>query len=126
MAEAGGRLFVDVTRYLASPASRASLLETFGKSDPLIRDALQTILDRGDFIRSVPDEGPAWAPPGGAPATPIETDPAIPADLIARSQASIAALKRDIETKSGSALLDFIVADLQERKRTLFDPEAFK
>jgi rifampicin phosphotransferase len=126
MYEAAGRLFVDVTRQLASAASRASLLETLGKSDPLIRDALQTILDRGDFIRSVPDEGPAWAPPGSAAATPIEADPAIPADLVARSEASIAALKRDIETKSGSTLLDFILADLEERKRTLFDPRSLQ
>src|SRR5207248_3342099 len=62
MAEAGGRLFVDVTQLLASPASRAGLLEALGRSDPLIRDALQTVLERDDFIRSVPDDGPAWAP----------------------------------------------------------------
>src|SRR6202020_2551770 len=36
---AGGRLFVDVASDLASPASRSSLLEVFGKSDPLIGDA---------------------------------------------------------------------------------------
>jgi rifampicin phosphotransferase len=123
MAEAGGRLFVDVTRGLASPASRAGLLEVMGRGDPLIRDALQTILDRGDFIRSLPDEGPAGAPASGAPA-PIETDPAIVAELIGRSQASIAAVKRDIRTKSGSALLDFILADFQELRRILFDPRS--
>ena len=33
-------------------------------------------------------------------------------------------LKRDIRTKSGPALLDFILADLQELKRILFDPQA--
>jgi pyruvate,water dikinase len=123
MAEAGGRLFVDVTRGLAAPASRASLLEVLGKGDPLIRDALETILERDDFIPSLQDEGPGWSPPGGAPA-PIEIDPAIVADLIGRSQASIAALKRDIRTKSGSELLDFILADIQELKRILFDPES--
>ncbi|HUE20054.1 MAG TPA: PEP/pyruvate-binding domain-containing protein [Bryobacteraceae bacterium] len=58
MAEAAGRLFVDVTEGLASPVSRAGLLGVLGKSDPLIGDALQTILDRGDFIPSLPDEGP--------------------------------------------------------------------
>src|ERR687895_551692 len=125
MYEAGGRLFVDVTRDLALPASRASLLEVLGKSDPLIRDALQTILERGDFIRSHPDEGRGAAPAGGAPA-PIETDPAIVAELIGRSQASIAALKRDIATLSGSALLDFILADLQELRRILFDPRSMQ
>src|SRR5438067_13821887 len=123
MFEAGGRLFVDVVRDLGSPASRAGLMEVFGRGDPLLSDALQTILDRGDFIRSLPDEGPGGAPAGGAPA-PIETDPAIVAELIARSQASIAALKRDIQTKSGSALLDFILAALQEMKRILVDPQS--
>ncbi len=123
MAEAGGRLFVDVTRILAAPASRASLLEVMGKGDPLIRDALQTILDRGDFIPSLPDEGPGWAPPGGAPG-PIETDPVIVDELIQRSLASIAVLKRNIRTKSGSALLDFILADIQELRRILFDPQS--
>ncbi len=123
MYEAGGRLFVDVTQRLASPASRAGLLEVLGKSDPLIGDALQTILERGDFIPSLPDEGPGGPPAGGAPA-PIETDPAIVTELIGRSQASIAALKRDIRTKSGSALLDFILADIQELKRILFDPRS--
>jgi rifampicin phosphotransferase len=123
MYEAGGRLFVDVTRGLASPASRAGLLEVLGKSDPLIGDALQTVLQRDDFIPSRPDDGSGGAPAGGAPA-PIETDPAIVAELIGRSQASIAALKRDIRTKSGSALLDFILADVQELKRILFDPQS--
>jgi phosphoenolpyruvate synthase/pyruvate phosphate dikinase len=123
MYEAGGRLFVDVTQRLASPASRASLLEVMGRGDPLIRDALETVLDRGDFIPSLPDEA-AGGPPHGDAAAPIETDPAIVADLIGRSQASIAALKRDIRTKSGSALLDFILADIQELKRILFDPRS--
>jgi len=120
---AGGRLFVDVALGLASPASRAGLLEVLGKSDPLIRDALQSILDRGGFIPSLPDEGPAGVPAGGAQA-PIETDPAIVTDLIGRNQESIAALKRDIRTKSDSALLDFILADIQELRRILFDPKS--
>ncbi len=123
MAEAGGRLFVDVTQALASPASRVSLLDLMGKSDPLLLDALQTILDRGDFVRSRPDDGPAWAPPGGAPA-PTETDRAIVAELIERSQASIATVKRDIRAKSGAALLDFILTDIEELRRILFDPQS--
>ncbi len=123
MSEAGGRLFVDVTQGLASPASRAGLLDVLGKSDPLIRDALETILERGDFIRSLPDAAPAWAPPGGGH-TAIETDPAIVNDLIARSQASIATLKHDIRKKSGSALLDFILA--HELKRIEFDPRSMQ
>ena len=33
-------------------------------------------------------------------------------------------MERDIRTKSGSALLDFILADIQELKRILFDPRS--
>jgi len=123
MYEAGGRLFVDVAPDLASPTSRASLLEVMGKSDPLIADALQTIVERQDFIATLPDGGPVRPPTGGAPA-PIETDPAIVEELIERSQESIATLKLDIRTLSGSALFDFILADIQELKRILFDPRS--
>src|ERR1700733_7595015 len=120
---AGGRLFVDVASQLASPASRAGLLEVIGKSDPLIGDALRSILERGDFVPSLTDEGPGGAPAGGAQA-PIETDPSIVTDLIGRNQESIAALKRDIRTKSGSALFNFILADILELKRILFEPRS--
>src|SRR5215212_9503211 len=125
MAEAGGRLFVDVTEELASPASRARFLGLLGKFDPLIGDALHTIIERDGFLRSVPDEGPAWAPPGAGPAS-VEADPAIVAKLIERSEASIAALKRDIRTKSGSALLDFILANIQELKQIQFDSQSLQ
>ncbi|MFF4875215.1 rifamycin-inactivating phosphotransferase [Micromonospora sp. NPDC000668] len=118
---AGGRLFVDATRALASPASRAGLLEVVGRGDPLIRDALETVLDRGDFVPTLPDRGPAGPPAGGSPA-PIETDPAIVTELIERSQASIAALRRDIRTKTGPALFDFLLEAFQEHKRVLGDP----
>ncbi len=120
---AGGRLFVDVASDLASPASRAGLLEVMGKGDPLVRDALETILERDDFIPTLRDESPGSAPGGGMPA-PIETDPAIVIGLIERSEASIAKLKSDIRGKSGSALFDFILADIQELRRILFDPQS--
>jgi len=123
MSEAGGRLFVDVTRLLGSATSRAGLFQALVRSDPLIGDALQTILDRGDFIPTLPDDGQVFAPAGGEPAT-LETDPAIVAELIDSSEASIAALKHDIRTKSGPALLEFIFADLRELQRILMDPKS--
>jgi rifampicin phosphotransferase len=127
MAEAGGRLFVDVTRMLASRASRAGFLAMVGKSDPLIGDALRTIVEREGFLPPAANEELAWTPPGGGPA-PIETttNPAIVAELIELNQASIAKLRRDIRTKTGTALLDFIQADIQELKRLLFDPRSIQ
>lgn len=90
MNEAGGRLFVDVTDALASPASREGLVEAMARFDPLTGDALRTIVDRGDLVPSVPADGPggapAGAPPAGGPPPPIETDPAIVTELIERNQ----------------------------------------
>ncbi|EFL29611.1 phosphoenolpyruvate synthase [Streptomyces viridochromogenes DSM 40736] len=121
MHEAGGRLFVDVTRRLASPASRAGLLDIVGRGDPLVRDALETVLDLEDFVRALPDADPGGPPVGGA-STSIETDPAIVTELIERSEASVAALERDIRTKSGPELFDFLLEAFDEHKRVLSDP----
>lgn len=125
MHEAGGRVFVDVTRTLASPASRAGLLALFRNSDPLTSDALQKLLERGDFIRELPGGAPVGAPPL-APTAPIEDKPDLVTDLIARAEAALATLKRDIQAKSGVALLDFILADIQETKRILFDAQSMQ
>ncbi|QFZ78520.1 phosphoenolpyruvate synthase [Streptomyces fagopyri] len=125
MHAAGGRLFVDVTPRLASPATRAALLDVMGRGDPLVRDALETVLDRGDFVPSLPDTGPGAPPAGGAPA-PIETDPAIVTELIERSEVSVAALERDIRTKTGPALFDFLLDAFEEHRRVLGDPLNFQ
>ncbi|MCU7724344.1 phosphoenolpyruvate synthase [Actinoplanes sp. KI2] len=115
--EAGGRLFVDATPQLASPG-RAAFLDLVGRGDPLFRDALETVLERG-FIR----EAPGAAPPPAHPANPpIETDPAIVTGLIERSEASLAALRRDIAGKTGPALFDFLGEAFEEHKRVLTDP----
>ena len=121
MTEAGGRLFVDATRALSTPAGRTGLLDLVGRGDPLTRDALETVLDRDDFLPLLPDPAPGTSPAGGAPA-PIETDPAVVDGLIERSRASIDALRRDIATKAGPALFDFLPEAFEEHKRVLTDP----
>lgn len=121
MPHAGGRLFVDVTRRLASPASRAALLDLVGRGDPLIRDALESVLARDGFVPSLPDAAPGARPAGGGPA-PIETDRAIVTELIERSQVSLDALEREIRTKSGPALFDYLLEAFDEHKRVLGDP----
>lgn len=125
MSEAGGRLFVDVTQMLASPASRDTLLSALGNSDPRISDALQEVLDRGDFVRERPDAGPAWSPPG-AGSSAVATDPAIVTALIERSEASLAETRREVQSRTGSELLAFIRDDLQKRKGEQFDPRSLQ
>jgi pyruvate,water dikinase len=125
MSTAGGRLFVDVTRPLGSPTAGASLVKALGTSDPLIGDALQSVIDRGDFIPVLPDPDAAALPrsvAGGGPA-PVKTDPAVVTAIVDRAQASAGTLKRDIQGKHGPDLLDFIAADAQELKKVMFTPQ---
>ena len=131
MVAAGGRLFVDITKQLATPSGRDVLLNVLGGFDPLIKDALTTLIER-DFVALSPGDAKAPGPGQGKRDTwaenfqaQVEDDPAIVADLIARSQAAIEALKREIRTKSGTDLLDFILEDVQLSKRRLTESRNF-
>jgi phosphoenolpyruvate synthase/pyruvate phosphate dikinase len=132
MRTAGGRLFVDVAPMLASPVGRETMVNVLGKSDPIIKDALTTILERGDFIKPLPDNnkesGPgkrdkAVSPPNYQALN--DYDPTIVSDLIKTNQTSIEALKQNIQTKLGSDLFDFILEDIQQLKKTNSDPQSF-
>ena len=132
MYQAGGRLFVDVADDLASPAKRNILVNVLGKSDPLIRDALTTLLEREDFIKLIPDDQQELSSGQSNQGTPppnfqaqLENDPTIVSNLIRNRQASIEELKQTIKTKSGSDLFDFILQDKQNLRQSLSDPQSF-
>ncbi|PGZ63722.1 phosphoenolpyruvate synthase [Bacillus cereus] len=126
--QAGGRLFVDVAQRLASPTSRELLLNMIGNSEPLIKDALTTVVERDDFITLLPEDekeknvGKSGPPVSSQPQ--IENNPAIVTDLIKMNQASIEELKRNMQTKSGVEVLDFILEDIQQLKKILFHPQS--
>ncbi|GAE89783.1 phosphoenolpyruvate synthase [Acetivibrio straminisolvens] len=131
MRKAGGRLFVDVTYMLNSPDSREALLDTMGQHDPLIKDALMTIIEREDFIKSLPDNKKEQSSIESKKSvqslgfqTEIENNSTIVFDLIKRNETSIEELKHNIQTKSGADLLDFILEDIRELKKSLFDPQS--
>ncbi len=128
MRKAGGRLFVDATQQLASPASRDYLINTLGKSDPLVRDALTTIIERDNFITLLPDEETEKSASKSKPPVSlqpeIENDPAIVTELIKNSEASLEELKENMQLKSGVDVLDFILEDIQQLKKVLFNPQS--
>ncbi|MGG0281001.1 phosphoenolpyruvate synthase [Bacillus pacificus] len=128
MRKAGGRLFVDATQRLASPASRDYLINTLGKSDPLIRDALTTVVERDNFITLLPDEetekSASKSKPPVSSQPEIESDPAIVTELIQNSEASLEELKQNMQLKSGVDILDFILEDIQQLKKVLFNPQS--
>ncbi|MCR8558792.1 phosphoenolpyruvate synthase [Mucilaginibacter sp. BJC16-A38] len=127
MFKAGGRLFVDVMDLLATPVGSANLLEAMVQHDPLIKDALLTIIERGDFIKSLPNDEQApvivKSTKGMSSAdilAQVGSDPEIVADLIKDSETSVEALKQNIQTKSGPALFDFIREDIEQSKKMIF------
>ena len=132
MDKAGGRLFVDIAQDLASPAKRDIIVNVLGKSDPLLKDALMTILKRRDFIESLPNditEPSSSKSNHGVSLARFQTlndyDPQIVSDLIKSSQTSIDELRRDIQTKSGSVLFDFILEDIQKLRKSISDSQSF-
>ncbi|MFZ5480128.1 MAG: phosphoenolpyruvate synthase [Myxococcota bacterium] len=120
---AGGRLFVDVTKELGSPAGRGFLLNGLGRFDPLVRDALATVIGRREIAEVAAD---APGPPPGPPpaAAPTVDDEALVADLAARSRAAFDALREGIRGRSGTDLLDFVHEDVLALRRSLADPRS--
>lgn len=131
MHEAGGRLFVDITRQLSAPESRKKLIETFGQSDVLIRDAVASIASRKGFIKPSPD---AKLPQAGyveknlpwSYLANFERDTTLVAELMGEAEASLAVLKQNIQKKSGTALFDFIREDLAILKQIRSNPKGWE
>lgn len=126
MAEAGGRMFADVAADLAVPAKRNILINVLGSIDPLIKDALTNIIERGDFIQTLHEETENNVTTPPSPFLTLQDyPPGIVTELISKSETVIAALQHNIQSVSGPALIDFILDDLQDMRKTLADPKYF-
>jgi pyruvate,water dikinase len=129
MRTAGGRLFIDITSMLATPDGRQRLMNTLAKSEPLIKDALETIMER-DFVKVEGEEKQkasdknSKVPPSPVAQPPIELNPSTVTGLIKESQTYIADLKQNIRKKSGEELFGFILEDLQQRKNAAFTQQS--
>ncbi|MBO9672590.1 MAG: phosphoenolpyruvate synthase [Sphingobacteriaceae bacterium] len=128
MYKAGGRLFVDVIDSLVTATGRKNLLEAMEQHDPLIKDALVTIIERKGFIKSLPDDEESVlivkSTKGLSAAeilAQVGKDPEIVSELIKQSEESIEILKQNIQTKSGPELFDFIMEDIELSKKMAFD-----
>lgn len=87
-----------------------------------------TIVEREDFIKSSSDgkivPSPITSSKGKTFSdiqVQIENNPTIVSELMKSSQTSIEELKQNIQTKSGSDLIDFILEDIQQLKKILFN-----
>ncbi len=124
MHEAAGRLFVDVAAQLSRPRSRAAVLDALGTGDPLIGDALRTVLAAG----SVPDLADPDAPTASRYDPPnveaLPTDPAVVDELVAVTDAAVDATERVMAAATGPAVFQSIRVDLADLKRLLTLPRS--
>ncbi|MGL5646370.1 MAG: phosphoenolpyruvate synthase [Clostridium sp.] len=127
MYEAGGRLFVDIYDGLSSPKMRNLLIKNLGDSEPLIKDALQTIVNRGDFIENVEEsykEEPVKEIEYREFKPLINGDEELVLKLIEKTNNSIEVLKKDIQDKTGDELIKFIEDDINTLKKLITDKES--
>ncbi|SFG11480.1 pyruvate, water dikinase [Desulfotomaculum arcticum] len=133
--KAGGRLFVDVSHDMASTIGRRILLSAMmGKNDPLMQNAFKSIIQRKDFMKSLPrgqrifslrTEGMSGAMFIEAFKIYRQNDVEIVYNLISRSEASIKEVQQKIAGLSGEELLAFIVEDNKRLKEVLYQPRSF-
>jgi pyruvate,water dikinase len=128
--KAGGRLFIDWTHDLATPAGRQIAMGALGRNDPLIANAIRSLTQRPDFLERLP-QGKSVIPraiAGRSRAMNLRiarifrrNDPAVLQHLMDQSEASIRELRERIANCSGDELFALIVQDLQQMK-VLRDP----
>lgn len=121
---AGGRLFIEITQMLASPAGRERLMNTLGKSDPLIKDALITIMARENFIKFTPDDKQVCSPAKSDKEPPPAS---VPASFKSDKEAPSANMQTPIKSDKEASPVNVqtpiqsdpeIVADLIRRSET--------
>ncbi|OOQ56799.1 rifamycin-inactivating phosphotransferase [Mucilaginibacter pedocola] len=121
MYTAGGRLFVDIAAGLATAAGRQALMNTLGQSDPLVRDALETLMARENIEKPEADVTPLSAAP--PPRPQIANDPAVAAKLVQQSRELMASLQQHLEGKHGAEVFSLILEDIRQLKQLLFEPD---
>lgn len=132
--KAGGRLFLELTHDLASPVGRLLGISTMGRSDPLMKNAIQTLMKRKGFLKSLPRgkraismgrEGMSWSLPLQAYLVYRRNDPSFIRELIAGNEASLQELRQRIAGLSGDELFAFILRDYDRFKKMMYDPRGF-
>jgi len=125
MYAAGGRMFVDIAQALAIPTLQKTMIETMGQFDLLIKDALESLLERNDFIQvKEKNAGEEKVISTEGYRNKLENDPTIAAQLIRKCETEIAALKQKLRGKSGTSLLAVIREDLHLLVKTIGDQQS--
>lgn len=128
---AGGRLYIDVTYDLASSIGRKVLLDSTGKVDVLMKNALLNLEKRKGFIKSLPKGKGSINMSSGTVSWIRQgikiyrnNDIKFIEELIERNKALISDMEKRIENVTGDELFEFIIQDTKELSKTLYDPQS--
>lgn len=132
--QAGGRLFFDLAKDLASPVGRKIIPVAMGKIDPLVLNALKSLMKRKDFMKELARGGKgffsmgtgyfSWALVIQAIKMYRSSDPDIIQTLMSRNEASVKDLRQKITALSGDELFVFIIEELKRLKEAMYDPKS--
>ncbi len=129
----GGRLFFDVAPDLASPIGQRIALLALGKIDPLVHNALKSLLKRKAFMKSLARGKRflrmgtgyfTWELPVQALKIYRNNDAAIVQTLMARNEAALKDLQQRIANLSGDELFAFILEARKQLKEAMEDPQS--
>lgn len=131
LAQAGGRLFMDLSHELASVSGRAIIVSSLGSNDPLMKDALTHFMKRkpplpkGKRMYKLGNELFTWSFPVELLKLYRKNDPRLASQLINFNEASIRSLEWRIQKVSGDGLFEFIKEDQKQLKKEIYNQESF-
>lgn len=133
MIQAGGRLFIDLAHDLSSPLGRKIVLASVGKVDPLMDNAIKSLMKRKAFMKSLSRGKRVFSMGSGyfSWALPVQfikiyrsNDGSIVHTLMSRNEASIKDLRQKMANLSGDELFAFIIEEANKQlKEAMYDPQ---
>ncbi len=130
--QAGGRLFIDLAHDLVTPVGRKIAFMALGKMDPLMHNAVKSLMKRKVFVKSLARGKRAFSMGSGyfSWALPIQfikvyrsNDGNLVQTLMSRNEESIRQLQQRIAALSGDELFAFIVEARKQLKEAVASPQ---
>lgn len=129
LTEAGGRPYADITHDLSSPLGRKRLIIAGGKQDPLIREALETLVEDKQFMASLPKgkrniQGGVFTPASLWATIRMyrQNDPTVITAVTGEFEKELQELDSQLRKLSGSQALEFIEEDRKNLLAMAYHP----
>ena len=118
-AAVGGRAYIQLTASFRTGFGRKAVIDQVSLGDTLTKDALDQILARTDYIKSIPRERAVISFPKSMvtsmallPVVIHQNNPDLIDDYMARMEANLTDFEKQLAQYSGKGALDFILNDL--------------